>query len=562
MEPLIIQKPSRELAAFLLEKTKKDAVIPELFDLFGFYHIFRSGIDLIQLDNLIQMFDDTGYCSEELLTQIIELIRHRKGYTETQENHLLFQIDQYLDRHLTQDLQMESMAEALHISYHYLFHFFKQKTGMTLSSYTNRKRLERAVHMLTETNDKVSDIAFRCGFNNSSYFTALFKRMLGNTPTEVRRDHSGTHFLDFYDLEDMLLATKVEFLSILDEPLRVLPPDCSSSVCISASDSRFSYLNCSSIAAFHHSLFASWHSTHTNSQDGNAAIHCKRSDDGGKTWGERETVAVSPSDEISLTSPTFGVCGDGLYLFYDELRVPDTIESLVLCRLNEENGQFERVRTYCIPFRPTSELLTLPNGKLLLAGYSGNLYSYPNIPTLMISDSGEIDGTWRQVPISTDGVLPNGSKLTLPDVSLILCGDILYAFCRNDMRRVPLVYLSYDFGETWSNALAYGLPTTRSGICGGTLSDGRNYLIANADRFTHRFDRSRLCVYFSRPNAMQFDRKLVLFDRDNFPSSNSISCHTACAAECSGKLHITATLTDPATQSRSICLFTVDLDKI
>ena len=562
MECLLNQKNSRELAAFLLEKTKKDAVIPELFDLFGFHRICRSSVDPNLLDDLIRLFEDSGCCSEDILTQIIDLIRQGKEPYRTTENALLSQIDQYLDRHLNDDLQMEQMAEALHISYHYLFHFFKQKTGMPPSAFLNRKRLEKAVHMLTETDAKISDIAFRCGFNSSSYFTALFKRQLGKTPSAFRRDHSNTHFLDFYHLEDMLLATKIDYISILDEPIHILPSDCAEVTCLSPSDDEFRYQHNSVITVYQDTLFTCWCSSLTIPPQINTAIHSKRSHDGGKTWSEREAIASAPAEGILLSSAQFGVCGSNLYLFCNEILDPDTILSLVLHRLNPNTDRFEQIWSRPSSFRPTSKLITLQNGKLLMAGYSGRLFGYPNIPVVMISDGGDVNGEWREVPIATDGALPNGSKLTLPNVSLILCGDTLYAFCRNDMRRVPLVYLSHDFGETWSNAVAYDLPTTRTPIYGGTLSNGQNYLIANADRFNHKFDRSRLCIYFSKENAMQFDRKLVLFDTEDFPIRDATDCHCTSAAEHNGKLYVTATLNDATNQFRDICLFTIDLDKI
>ena len=78
-------------------------------------------------------------------------------------------------------------------------------------------------------------------------------------------------------------------------------------------------------------------------------------------------------------------------------------------------------------------------------------------------------------------------------------------FSRDDERKVPLVYLSQDYGETWSDAFSYDIPFSDSKIYAGTLSDGRNYIIGNWYP-----GREKLVLAFSKPKESTFETGIIL----------------------------------------------------
>ena len=65
---------------------------------------------------------------------------------------------------------------------------FKQVAGMTLVAYLNHARLSKAARMLIETDRSIAEIASAVGFSDQSYFDKRFKRALGRTPKEFRRE--------------------------------------------------------------------------------------------------------------------------------------------------------------------------------------------------------------------------------------------------------------------------------------------------------------------------------------------------------------------------------------
>ena len=59
---------------------------------------------------------------------------------------------------------------------------FKQVTGIGPNEYINIARINAAEILLRTTNKSITQIAFECGFNDSNYFSAVFKKMKGITP--------------------------------------------------------------------------------------------------------------------------------------------------------------------------------------------------------------------------------------------------------------------------------------------------------------------------------------------------------------------------------------------
>ena len=132
---------------------------------------------------------------------------------------------------------------------------------------------------------------------------------------------------------------------------------------------------------------------------------------------------------------------------------------------------------------------------------------------------------------------------------------MLYMFCRNDERRVPLVYISSDMGESWSAATAHDIPYVSSKIYTGTLLDGRHYLIANIDDYSRR----RLALYFTDKGELRFKERLVLDgEKDGIRWTK---LHYPCAYEANGMLYVILSI-DYEGKGRGSALLTVDLSKI
>lgn len=92
-----------------------------------------------------------------------------------------------IDSDLTGDLSLQAHAGRLNINASYLSALFKRETGSTLTDYVNQKRIDFAIYLLNATNMQIQTIAQHCGMPDVNYFTRIFKRIIGITPSQYRR---------------------------------------------------------------------------------------------------------------------------------------------------------------------------------------------------------------------------------------------------------------------------------------------------------------------------------------------------------------------------------------
>ena len=93
----------------------------------------------------------------------------------------------HIHEHLMEEISRDEVAARASLSAGAFSRFFKTRTGKTLPQYVNELRIGRACSRLMETDDKVSDVALDCGFENLSGFNRQFLRVAGMTPKDYRR---------------------------------------------------------------------------------------------------------------------------------------------------------------------------------------------------------------------------------------------------------------------------------------------------------------------------------------------------------------------------------------
>jgi len=526
-------KNSSALATFLAERVEKENIISEVFKLFQVDCIARCQLNPSFLDGLIKRFNESDFVDVEVLEEIITFIKSEQKDAQSKEKELLQRIKAYVCDTLTEDISIEEIADRLHISYYYMCHIFKDNFNESLSFYRTKKRLEKAMRLLAEGESKVSDIASLCGYNNISYFTEVFTKNVGVSPTEFRKQNSKKCFHSFNGYDDMRFISKTDSLRFLKSGVEETEKEVwSAAVCVP--DDTFKFLHEAAIIEYHNVLYASWYHCREKELHGYTPICGKRSFDGGETWSDLEIICDDKSERILYCPPVYGICDGKLYMLVNQMVAPDHIHSLDLYVLNNETDRFEQLWTRPIPFKLNTNVVALPNGKLMLPGRVGELDGFPNTPAVLISDSGKIDDEWRLVKIAEDGTLCDGSEFIHPEISVICAKGVLYMFCRNDQRFVPLVYVSEDFGETWSDACSHDVPLIPSKIYCGDLKCGRHYMICNADKL----NRSKLAVYFTDDVTLTFTKRLVLTDCED---GRWGAMHYPAACEYDGYLYVIAT---------------------
>jgi len=94
----------------------------------------------------------------------------------------------YLRQHLQEPVRMSDLVRHVGFSRARMFDMFKAQTGLTPNDYLQRLRIERAQEQLRQTNRSVTEIGLATGFSTGQYFSTVFGRYTGVSPTRFRKD--------------------------------------------------------------------------------------------------------------------------------------------------------------------------------------------------------------------------------------------------------------------------------------------------------------------------------------------------------------------------------------
>lgn len=111
-------------------------------------------------------------------------------YAEESDNgqgrQLIRKVKELVAHRLGQEISLFSIAELVHLNPQYLSALFKAETGQNFSEYVTVSRMNKAKQLLKDTNLKVYEIAELSGYASSKHFMAVFKQVIGVTPSHYR----------------------------------------------------------------------------------------------------------------------------------------------------------------------------------------------------------------------------------------------------------------------------------------------------------------------------------------------------------------------------------------
>lgn len=111
---------------------------------------------------------------------------------ENAEPVVITKAKEFIQEHQTENLRLGHVAKACNTSTFYFCKMFKKITGINFTDYLSRVRIEKSKNLLLNPNLRVSEIAFEVGFQSLTHFNRVFKKILGQSPTEYRSQLLGT----------------------------------------------------------------------------------------------------------------------------------------------------------------------------------------------------------------------------------------------------------------------------------------------------------------------------------------------------------------------------------
>lgn len=101
------------------------------------------------------------------------------------------QVAEYIEKNYACHLQREDAAKVFGRGVRMFSDAFNKSFGMSFSDYLTQIRLRHAQQMLVDTQMRITDIALECGFCDSNYFCAVFRKVYGITPRKYRVERTG-----------------------------------------------------------------------------------------------------------------------------------------------------------------------------------------------------------------------------------------------------------------------------------------------------------------------------------------------------------------------------------
>lgn len=115
----------------------------------------------------------SGRLNQERVSTAKKLVEEAGGYIR--------------DHYMESALSVEALCQRLHISQSYFSTIFKQETGMSCVQYITDVRMEKAVELLRTTDDKTYLVAEQVGYDEPNYFSYVFKKKFGVSPSQYRK---------------------------------------------------------------------------------------------------------------------------------------------------------------------------------------------------------------------------------------------------------------------------------------------------------------------------------------------------------------------------------------
>ena len=143
--------------------------------------------DALPYTMILSAYDEFKYCQ-----QANELFGADKQLTieSTEEKNYLVELArEYVEEHYYENLMLADVAQKVGISSGYLSTLFQRQLSKGFVDYLNEVRIEHACSYLLQNYLKTYEIAYKVGFRDEKYFSRVFKKVKGQSPSEYRKQN-------------------------------------------------------------------------------------------------------------------------------------------------------------------------------------------------------------------------------------------------------------------------------------------------------------------------------------------------------------------------------------
>lgn len=119
----------------------------------------------------------------QIMNRFTDIVFNLRSVRHT---HAVIHAIRYVKEHFTEKVTQSEVAEAVGLSSPYFSKLLKLEMRISFSDYSTQLRIEETKRLLLGTTISLGDIAFACGFEDQSYFTKVFSKVVGILPSRYR----------------------------------------------------------------------------------------------------------------------------------------------------------------------------------------------------------------------------------------------------------------------------------------------------------------------------------------------------------------------------------------
>ena len=139
---------------------------------------------------LIERASSVPYLNDLQKMMIEEYCDFVAEYSTREYSAIVKKAVNHIKLHFESPLTLQGIADTIHVNASHLSRKFKEDTGMSMIDFINFIRVEASKVYLKNNTSNITDIAFIVGFNDVNYYSRVFKKVTGQTPSQFRRKHS------------------------------------------------------------------------------------------------------------------------------------------------------------------------------------------------------------------------------------------------------------------------------------------------------------------------------------------------------------------------------------
>jgi two-component system response regulator YesN len=149
--------------------------------------IDRVVLELNSLETILTSIKSVENLREQICKILVSALVFRDTQTQPQHTRLIQQAKNHIDQHYMEaDLSLHDIATLINLSPSHFSTVFAQETSQTFKDYLTEVRIQKAKELLRTTALRSSDISYQVGYNDPHYFSFVFKKNTGFSPSEFR----------------------------------------------------------------------------------------------------------------------------------------------------------------------------------------------------------------------------------------------------------------------------------------------------------------------------------------------------------------------------------------